>query len=420
MAYIQVEGGGRLCGSVSVQGSKNAVLPVLSAAMLHEGTTVFTNVPEISDVADTLELMRQAGCRVRRQGGRVEVDATQLSGYVLPHGMVGRLRSSFLLAGPLLSRMGRIDTFYPGGCSIGARPIDLHLKGFERLGARTLVQADRIYLEAPQGGTSSLRGATVTLPYPSVGATENLILAAVRSEGVTEIKGAAKEPEIMALCRCLNGMGARVEQAGDRIRVTGVEGLHDSVFCIPGDRIVAGTYLAAAGCCGGEVGIEQVDPAELAAVIEAGRQAGMEIEAGAGRLTVRVEDRLQGGLHVRTGPYPQFPTDLQAVFMVMLTQARQASTVQETVFESRFRHVGELRKLNAGVRTEGDVAHIEGNSRLFGNLVQATDLRAGAALVLAGLAAEGVTVVTQAEYILRGYENFAENLQRLGGRVRCL
>ena len=414
MAYIQVEGGNPLKGSLRVQGAKNAVLPILSAALLHNGTTVLTEVPDISDVRDTLELLRVLGCLVEQKGRRVVIEAKgHMNGY-LPQRMVGRMRSSFLLAGAMLGREGRLETFYPGGCTIGARPIDLHLAGLRKMGAEYVTDRDRISLWADR-----LAGTEISLAYPSVGATENLILAAVLADGVTVLRGAAKEPEIQALLACLKGMGADIREEAGTIVIHGVSELRDSVYEIPGDRIVAGTILAAVGSCGGDVLLEHVEPEGLGCVLELLEQAGMELDVdrAGSRIRAKAAGPLPRGMDLVTGPFPEFPTDLQAIFMAMLSVAGSGSRIRETVFESRFRHVEQLRCLGAKIEVSKDVARISGGSMLQGGLVEAQDLRAGAALVVAGLAAEGITLISHAEYIARGYENLPEVLRGLGVQV---
>ncbi|MCI8626562.1 MAG: UDP-N-acetylglucosamine 1-carboxyvinyltransferase [Lachnospiraceae bacterium] len=414
MAYIQVEGGNPLKGSLRVQGAKNAVLPILSAALLHNGTTVLTEVPDISDVRDTLELLRVLGCLVEQKGRRVVIEAKGHMNGCLPQRMVGRMRSSFLLAGAMLGREGRLETFYPGGCTIGARPIDLHLAGLRKMGAEYVTDRDRISLWADR-----LAGTEISLAYPSVGATENLILAAVLADGVTVLRGAAREPEIQALLACLKGMGADIREEAGTIVIHGVSELQDSVYEIPGDRIVAGTILAAVGSCGGDVLLEHVEPEGLGCVLELLGQAGMELDVdrAGSRIRAKAAGPLPRGMELVTGPFPEFPTDLQAIFMAMLSVAGSGSRIRETVFESRFRHVEQLRRLGAKIEVSKDVARISGGSMLQGGLVEAQDLRAGAALVVAGLAAEGITLISHAEYIARGYENLPEVLQGLGVQV---
>ena len=397
-----------------MQGAKNAVLPILSAALLHNGTTVLTEVPDISDVRDTLELLRVLGCLVEQKGRRVVIEAKgHMNGY-LPQRMVGRMRSSFLLAGAMLGREGRLETFYPGGCTIGARPIDLHLAGLRKMGAEYVTDRDRISLWADR-----LAGTEISLAYPSVGATENLILAAVLADGVTVLRGAAREPEIQALLACLKGMGADIREEAGTIVIHGVSELQDSVYEIPGDRIVAGTILAAVGSCGGDVLLEHVEPEGLGCVLELLEQAGMELDVdrAGSRIRAKGAGPLPCGMDLVTGPFPEFPTDLQAIFMAMLSVAGSGSRIRETVFESRFRHVEQLRCLGAKIEVSKDVARISGGSMLQGGLVEAQDLRAGAALVVAGLAAEGITLISHAEYIARGYENLPEVLQGLGVQV---
>jgi len=412
VSYIQIEGGNHLCGSLRVQGSKNAVLPILSAVLLHEGTTILKHVPEISDVRDTVELLRLLGCQVTWEKQQLSIRTDRLNGCPLPRSVVGRMRSSFLLAGALLGRCRRVETYYPGGCCIGARPIDMHLKGFERMGVAVQVEGDHVLMR-----TEELQGAEICLPYPSVGATENLILASVRARGETCIYGYAREPEVCALIECLIGMGARIQIDDRRIRIVGVERLQDSVYEIPGDRIVAGTFLAALGCCGGEICLDRVNPVHLGIVLRQLRDAGMKLKIEKDRIWAECKKGLPGGMNIVTGPFPEFPTDLQAVFMAMLTVAGQDSRIRETVFESRYHHVEQLKRCGARVCLTGETAQIQGGCRLHGALVEAKDLRAGAALVVAGLAAEGTTRVCRAEYVERGYEDLPGVLCSLGAKV---
>ena len=339
-----------------MQGAKNAVLPILSAALLHNGTTVLTEVPDISDVRDTLELLRVLGCLVEQKGRRVVIEAKGHMNGCLPQRMVGRMRSSFLLAGAMLGREGRLETFYPGGCTIGARPIDLHLAGLRKMGAEYVTDRDRISLWADR-----LAGTEISLAYPSVGATENLILAAVLADGVTVLRGAAREPEIQALLACLKGMGADIREEAGTIVIHGVSELQDSVYEIPGDRIVAGTILAAVGSCGGDVLLEHVEPEGLGCVLELLEQAGMELDVdrAGSRIRAKGAGPLPCGMDLVTGPFPEFPTDLQAIFMAMLSVAGSGSRIRETVFESRFRHVEQLRCLGAKIRSEEHTSELQ-------------------------------------------------------------
>lgn len=417
MTYIQIEGGRRLRGSLTVQGSKNAVLPMLSATLLHDGITVLEQVPDISDVRDTIQLLQHLGCQVEWSGNQVTVDASEVRSDILPQELVCRMRSSFLLAGALLGRRGRVETWFPGGCVIGARPVDLHLFGFRQMGVDCLLGPERICLQA-----HALQGNTIRLPYPSVGATENLLLTAVRAEGITYITGAALEPEVLALIDCLTGMGASIRREGDCLIVRGLGKtgrLKDSRFPVPGDRIVAGTLLAALAVCGGEIRLEQIAPSDLGPVPGLLEQIGMSLKPGENDILARADGRPKGGLNLVTGPHPGFPTDLQAIFMAMLAVGEGESQIRETVFESRFRHVEQLRRMGADIRIVGDTAWIRGRE-LTGSLVEAQDLRAGAALVVAGLAAKGITLISHGEYVFRGYENLPGILQQLQASCRVV
>ncbi len=418
MAKILIHGGRRLQGHVEISGAKNAALPILAASVLAgEGENCLTPVPWLNDVVVMLDLLQSLGVQIETDGvGTVYVRAHNLIGWEAPYTLVNRMRASVLIMGPLLARLGRARISLPGGCAIGSRPIDLHLKGFVALGADVI--ANHGYVEA---SAKQLRGANIYLDYPSVGATENIMMAATLAKGTTVLENAAAEPEIVNLADYLNKMGARITGAGtDRIEISGVDELVGVSHTIIPDRIEAATYLIAAVLGQGEVTISPVDCSSLRSALAKLCEAGCNIKSKAEQqLVVRPISRLQA-LDVQTLPYPGFPTDLQPQLMAMLTQATGASLITETVFENRFQHVAELGRMGAQIKVIGRQALVRGPTKLTGTTVTATDLRAGAALVLAGLIAEGQTIVSEAFHIDRGYVQIVEKLRGLGAEIERL
>ncbi|CAB3391796.1 UDP-N-acetylglucosamine 1-carboxyvinyltransferase [Kyrpidia spormannii] len=413
---IAVEGGTPLEGTVRVHGAKNAALPILAATLLAEGVCVVEDVPDLQDIRVMVDILRALGASVDYSPPVVRVDARRISRTEVPEELMRQMRSSIFLMGPLLARYCHARVSRPGGCTIGSRPIDLHLKGLAALGAS--IDEVHGYIDCQ---TRRLHGAAIYLDTPSVGATENLMMAAVLAEGTTVIGNAAREPEIVDLANFLNRLGARVEGAGeDTLVISGVQGLIGGRYAIIPDRIVAGTLAIAVSMTGGDVTLENVRPNHLGAVLTKLREGGVEIETGRDIMRVRSDGKLRAVEQVRTAPYPGFPTDLQAPFMALLSVAPGMSIVAETVFEERFKHVSELCRMGANIRVDLRTAFVQGVPRLTGAVVQASDLRAGAALVLAGLVAEGTTVVEQAHHIDRGYQQFDEMLRGLGARVRRL
>ena len=414
IAVIVVQGKKPLSGTVKIQGSKNAVLPMMAAALLHEGTTVFTNVPRIQDVFCMMGILRFIGCVCRLEGHVLSIDASRIRRAEIPVEYMKAMRSSIMMLGALLARKGEALTRYPGGCLIGRRPIDLHIQALKTLGAEITEKGGIIYARADR-----LSGADISFPYPSVGATENALLAAVLAEGTTRIAGAAREPEIQELCFLLNQMGGKISGIGTNcLKVEGVRQLSGAARQVPGDRIVAGTYLAAAAACGGEVVLDGVDPGHMEAVISA-------FEGCCGRIRVRergLEISASGrpeAFEIATGPYPGFPTDLQSPAMAVMAAARGESRVVENVFENRYRTADELKKMGACIRLRGREALIIGReSGLSGACVAASDLRGGAALVTAGLAASGTTFIENCFHIRRGYEDICLDLAKLGAAIR--
>lgn len=411
-----IVGGRRLSGTVAAAGAKNGILPILSACLLTEEECVIQDVPELTDVLATVDILRHLGVEVRRSEGPVRglaVRAARLRTWEVPVELVSRIRSSVLFLGPLLARAGRACMGRPGGCVIGPRPIDLHLKAMRLLGADVAEEGSHLQARAP-----SLRGAVITLDQPSVGATENALLASVLAEGVTVIRNAAREPEVADLALFLNRMGARIAGAGgDEIRVEGVPSLHGTVHRVIPDRIEAGTYLLAAAVTRGDVTVTNVIPRHLSALLAKLREAGATVEAGDAEVRCAVSHRLRA-VDIRTQPYPGFPTDLQNPFLALLCVARGEATVTDTVFERRLRVADELLRMGARVTVTGRSARVRGVPCLRGAAVEAPeDLRGSAALVLAGLAAVGTTVLYGLDSLDRGYEDLDGKLRRLGARL---
>lgn len=410
MEYLEIEGGRPLAGQVRIQGSKNAVLPVLSAALLHTGRTILHNCPRIQDVEAMLEILRSLGCGVIREGQTLRIDASGLCSHTISEEQAGKMRSSITLLGSLLGRTGQACIPHPGGCIIGERPIDLHLQGLRQLGVE--------FLETPgqvNARCAHLRGETVALRFPSVGATENLILAAVRADGETCIRGAAREPEIVELCHFLQAMGARITGEGTScVRIRGVDMLHDTEYTVMADRIVAGTYLCAAAACGGEAVLKDAPAGQLEGVLSLLEQMGSRICREQEQLIIRAPDRGQAVSGICTAPYPGFPTDLQSPFLAALVRARGESSLTETIFEARFKIAKDLCAMGAKIRIDGNTAFVHGVPRLQGCPVYAQELRGGAALCIAAAAAEGESRIYGCRHIFRGYENVIGDLKNLG------
>ena len=416
MSRFQIEGGCPLSGSVRVQGSKNAVLPILAGTLLVPGRCVIRNCPQLSDVSAALEILRVLGCEVQQQGSDVAVDAKCLKRDTIPPELMGKMRSSVVFLGPLLARKGRACLSLPGGCRLGPRPIDLHLSALCTLGGEVTQEGELLCCSARK-----LTGREICLPIPSVGATENAVLCACGCEGVTTLVGAAREPEIVELQNFLNAMGAEVSGAGESvITVRGGKTLSGGEYTVGGDRIAACTYLCAAAGAGGDVKVTGVDPGHLKSVLRCLEQAGCELDVRHDEVRLLSDGCLKGIPPVRTAPYPGFPTDAQAIVMAALAGGTGCTMFVENIFESRFGHVDELRRMGADIHTDGRVAVVTGVSRLRGARVRGCDLRGAAALVVAALAAEGESSVTGLSHIRRGYENFGENLRSLGARIREL
>lgn len=418
LSTIHIKGPARLSGEISIQGSKNAVLPMMAAALLHRGVTVLTNVPVIRDVACMLDILESLGCRCCHKGDCLVMDARSVTGTSIPEEYVTAMRSSIVVLSALLGRMGEGSCCYPGGCLIGARPIDLHLMALRALGADIRERDGTIEASCRKNG--GLKGTEIHLSYPSVGATEQAILASVLADGVTIIHQAAREPEISQMCRFLNNMGAVICGMGtDHLMVQGVAGLHDSSFRVEGDRIVAGTYGAAVVAAGGEALLRGICPSDLKVPLEEFQKAGAAVDADEKNRQIRIcMGKRPLPLLIKTEPYPGFPTDLQSPFMAFLATAQGTSYIEEQVFEGRFATAKILEQMGAVIRTEDQRAVIEGHYPLKGAAVNACDLRGGAALMVAALAAEGDTFIGECHHIERGYEDICRDMAALGAHIR--
>lgn len=415
MEKLIVKGGNRLVGAVKTSGAKNAVLPIIAASILGTTPSHLDEVPMLEDVHTISEVLKCLGLSVECSPEKnvLDIDSTEITSYEAPYELVRTMRASFLVMGPLLARIGKARISMPGGCAIGARPIDIHLKGFEALGVKIEQGHGYIEASAPEG----LKGTSIYFDFPSVGATENIMMAASLAEGTTILENAAEEPEIVDLANYLNKMGAKIRGAGtDTIRIEGVEKLHGADYTIIPDRIEAGTYMIAAAMTGGDIVVENVLPEHQKPLIAKLREAGAVVEEDIDKVRVIGKNPLKA-VSIKTLPYPGFPTDMQAQMMAMMVIADGRSKVTETVFENRFMHVVELNRMGAQISTEGRSAVIDGPCKLTGCDVRATDLRAGAAMILAGLVAEGTTRIGDLHHIDRGYENIVAKLKNLGADI---
>ncbi len=414
MSLITVDGGRRLNGTLTVQGAKNSVLPILAATLLSRDTCRIQRCPHLYDVETTTEILRHLGCRVWWEDDDLLVDTTDVNRWDIPDCLMRKMRSSVIFLGAILSRCAQAEISYPGGCELGPRPIDLHLAALRQLGAQIEETGGSLCCRAEQ-----MRGTEIVLSLPSVGATENAILAGCGAQGITTIHNAAREPEICDLQNFLCAMGAEVRGAGSStVTVSGGRKLHGCTHTVIADRIVAATYLSAAAGAGGDICLRGVEPADLAPVTAALAQAGCNITCQGQSVRLQSDRPLRGISPIRTSPYPGFPTDAQAVVMAALLQSRGTTVFVENMFENRYRHVAELRRMGADVRPEGRVAVVCGVEQLHGARVDATDLRGGAALVVAGLQADGITTVGQTHHIQRGYADIVGDLSCLGAEIR--
>jgi UDP-N-acetylglucosamine 1-carboxyvinyltransferase len=424
MDRIIIRGGRPLEGRLPISGAKNSALTLLPCALLTDEPLTLRNLPRLADVDSFGHLLNQFGVSTTTEGTRPEdfgrvmtMRATNLTATMAPYDIVRKMRASILVLGPILARAGEATVSLPGGCAIGNRPIDLHLKALEALGAKLEMSAGYVRAIAPGG---RLPGGNVAFPIVSVGATENAVMAAVTAAGRTTIENAAREPEIVDLANCLIAMGARITGAGTGcIRIEGVERLHGATWTVMPDRIETGTFVAAAAATGGDVAITGADPHSLGAVLDKLREANVDVQAERAVIRVRRNGALRAA-DVRTAPFPAFPTDMQAQFMALATRADGASVITETIFENRMMHVQELVRLGADIEVEGNTAVVKGLERIDGARVMATDLRASASLVLAGLVAEGTTTIDRIYHLDRGYERIEDKLSALGARIRRL
>jgi UDP-N-acetylglucosamine 1-carboxyvinyltransferase len=411
---LLITGGTALRGEVAMSGAKNAALPILCASLLSAEALHFSNVPQLNDVSTMLRLIAQMGVAVTREGdGRLTLDSRALGNPLAPYELVKTMRASILVLGPLLARCGEAKVSLPGGCAIGARPVDQHIKGLQAMGAQIRVENGYVHARA-----NRLKGARIVTDMVTVTGTENLMMAAALADGETIIENAAREPEVVDLANCLVAMGARISGAGtDTVVIEGVDRLHGASHAIMADRIETGTYLCAVAATGGQARLTNTAPATLDAVLQKLREAGCEVHCEGGTIELKAPARLKA-VSLRTSPYPAFPTDMQAQFMAINCVADGSATIRETIFENRFMHAVELIRLGADIRIDGNTAQVTGVERLTGATVMATDLRASASLVIAGLVAQGETLIERIYHLDRGYEHIEEKLSRLGAKVQ--
>ena len=414
MSRLLIQGGNRLAGEVTIQGAKNSVLPVLAATILTGGEVELRRCPHLRDVEASIRILQALGCRAAWQGDNLAVDTSRMSGCAIPDALMREMRSSAIFLGAILARCGQAELSYPGGCELGPRPIDLHISGLRALGAEIDDTGGTLHCKAQK-----LTGREIVLGFPSVGATENLMLAACGAEGVTVLSNAAREPEIEDLQNFLNTCGGEVTGGGtSTVMIRGGRPLHGGTYTVIPDRIAAATYLCAAVSAGGDIFLRGAREAHLSTVTAALREAGCAITADSSGIACRCGGRLNAPRPIRTAPYPGFPTDAQAIVMAALLRCRGAAVFEENLFSSRYRHVDELARMGADIRTSGRVAVVLGVERLHGAAVRSTDLRGGAALCVAALTAEGETVVSDIAHIDRGYQSLEQDLTALGAEIR--
>ena len=416
MQILSVTGGAPLYGSIAVHGAKNSVLPILAAAVLCQSPCVLHNCPQIEDVATALEILQSLGCETARDGAALYIDARPMHGCAVPEALAGKMRSSVVFLGALTARMGEAEIALPGGCPLGARPVDLHRMALTAMGAEIILHEEKLSCRA-----AKLRPARIVLPFPSVGATENALLAATACDGTVVIENAAMEPEVTDLAGFLRSAGAEISGAGTRcLTVCGGRPLHGTTYTILPDRIETATYLCAAAACGGDVRLRRTDAATLRPVIDALCAAGCRIGKGHNELHILAPKKLSAPGKIITAPYPGFPTDAQALLMATLLRAQGESIFEERIFEDRMRHAREFCKMGADIRVEGRTAYVRGVERLCGAKLEAGDLRGGAALVIAALSAEGKSEVAGVKHIKRGYDKLEENLKNLGAAIKTV
>jgi len=416
MEKLIVTGGVPLAGELSVQGAKNSALPLLAAAVLVKGKTVLENCPDLTDVDAACRILNYLGCRICRSGSTVEIDASSVNKSDVPDALMREMRSSIVFLGAVAARTGAALLSFPGGCELGPRPIDLHLNGLRQLGLVIREEHGLLDCTLPDG---HFAGGRIALSFPSVGATENIILAAATARGQTVLTNAAQEPEIVALAEFLNRCGAKIRGAGkSTVVIDGVSSLHGVTYRVIPDRIAAATYLCAAAATGGELLLTDADPGQLDGVLPVLSEMGCRIRTEKETICLKAPPQLKAAKMIRTMPYPGFPTDAQAPVMALATLGKGTTVFVENVFESRYKHVGELVRMGASIKVEGKVAVVEGVPSLYGASVEATDLRGGAALVVAGLAALGRTEIGSLRHIDRGYEKIENVVMKLGGKIR--
>ena len=410
MAKYIIKGSNKLEGKVKISGSKNAALPIIAASILNVGKTTLYNVPNIHDTQMMFEILKNLGGKVEKKNNKIIIDTSKIKKYEIPEDLMRQMRSSVILAGSLIGKYQKAIFSYPGGCDIGTRPIDLHLKGFEKLG----INITKNY------GNISCVGEKIDLDFPSVGATENIMLASCLGEGTTQINNAAREPEIIDLQNFLNKMGAKIQGAGsNKIQIEGVKKLNDVSYNIMPDRIETGTFLCAAAMSQGNIIIENTNINHITPIISKLEEANCKLKLEKDKIELKAPKKLKA-LEIRTMPYPGFPTDMQSIFVSMLTIAKGTSIIVENIFESRYKFTQELIRMGAKITIEGKSAIVKGTRKLYGANVNATDLRGGAALVLAGIVAKGETTIENIEYILRGYENLNKKLENLGVNIKMV
>ena len=414
MSRLLIQGGNRLAGEVTIQGAKNSVLPVLAATILTGGEVELRRCPRLRDVEASIRILQALGCRAAWQGDNLAVDTSRMSGCAIPDALMREMRSSAIFLGAILARCGQAELSYPGGCELGPRPIDLHISGLRALGAEIDDTGGTLHCKAQK-----LTGREIVLGFPSVGATENLMLAACGAEGVTVLSNAAREPEIEDLQNFLNTCGGEVTGGGtSTVMIRGGRPLHGGTYTVIPDRIAAATYLCAAASAGGDIFLRGAREAHLSTVTATLREAGCAINGDSGGIACRCAGRLNAPRPIRTAPYPGFPTDAQAIVMAALLRCRGAAVFEENLFSSRYRHVDELARMGADIRTSGRVAVVLGVERLHGAAVRSTDLRGGAALCVAALTAEGETAVSDIAHIDRGYQSLEQDLTALGAEIK--
>lgn len=415
MQTLVIDGGQRLSGELAVQGAKNSALPLLAASVLCKDETVLKGCPKLTDVYAAARILTGLGCRCQMKENDVSVDSSCMNKTEIPRSLMQEMRSSIIFLGAVLGRAGECRLSFPGGCELGPRPIDLHLSALRKMGVSISEEYGALTCKAEK----KLHGAKILLPFPSVGATENILLAAATAKGTTEIKNAAREPEIVDLAGYLMKCGAKICGAGEgTIWIDGVPSLHGCEYTVMPDRIAAATYLAAAASTGGEIMLSGVVPEDIEAVIPVFEQMGCRVSTYENSVFLRGKSKLNSVRPIKTMPYPGFPTDAQALIMACLCKSRGTSIIEETIFENRFKHVGEFMKMGADIKIVGKAAIVEGTEKIYGAEVSATDLRGGAALVIAGLSAEGRTIIDSLHHIDRGYEELERNLSLLGGKIK--